>query len=103
MTQMAQQAQLEMVNTVLSDAEAVCKGKAKLIKEYQPEPGDSWETTLAGRVHHQALLEAVLQYLKRVMLPDVLREMGHTRPVPDARLQSMAEQMRDHLLVDSLE
>ena len=58
---------------------------------------------LAGQVHHKALMEAVLQYLKSVMIPDVLREMGHTGSVPDARLQIMAEQMRDQLLVDSLE
>jgi len=53
-------------------------------------------------VHHKALMEAVLQYLKRVMIPDVLREMGHTDPVSDARLHSMAVGMRDKLLVDRL-
>lgn len=35
-------AQLEMVNTLLSDAEAVCTGRAHMTKEYNPEPGDSW-------------------------------------------------------------
>ena len=89
------QAQLEMANTLLSDAEAVCKGRAQLIKEYKP-------AALAGQVHHKALMEAVLQYLKRVMIPDVLREMGHTDPVSDARLHSMAVGMRDKLLVDRL-
>ena len=96
------QAQLEMANTLLSDAEAVCKGRAQLIKEYKPEPSDSWEAALAGQVRHKALMEAVLQYLKRVMIPDVLREMGHTDPVSDARLHSMAVGVRDKLLVDRL-
>ena len=80
----------------------MCKGRAQLIKEYKPEPSDSWEAALAGQVRHKALMEAVLQYLKRVMIPDVLREMGHTDPVSDARLHSMAVGMRDKLLVDRL-
>ena len=77
--------QLEMVNTLLSDAEAVCTGRAQMTKEYNPEPGDSRGDMLAGRVHHKALMEAVLHYYKTVTIPDVLREMGRTDPVPGPR------------------
>ena len=92
--------QLEMMNTLLSDAEAVCTGRAQMTKEYTPEPGDSRGDMLAGRVHHKALMEAVLHYYITVTIPDVLREMGRTDPIPDARLHSMAANMRDKVLVD---
>ena len=45
-------------------------------------------------------MEAVLHYYKTVTIPDVLREMGRTDPVPDARLHSMAVDLRDKMLVD---
>ena len=94
--------QLEMVNALLSDAEAVCTGRAHMTKEYNPEPGDSWETTLAGRVHHKALMEAVLQYHKTVTIPNQMRAMGETGTVPDAILHRIAVALRDKVLVDKL-
>ena len=96
-------AQLQMANTLLKDAEAVCNGTAKLVKTFKPEPGDSAEDIMMGKMHHKALLDAVLLYLKAVYIPEMLVEMGHTQPVSDARLESMAVEMRAKLLVDKLE
>ena len=95
--------QLEMVNTLLSDAEAVCTGRAQMTKEYNPEPGDSWETTLAGRVHHKRpSWRRCCTTTKQSRSPMCCArtEMGRTDPVPDARLHSMAVDLRDKMLVD---
>ena len=95
--------QLEMVNTLLSDAEAVCTGRAQMTKEYNPEPGDSWETTLAGRVHHKRpSWRRCCTTTKQSRSPTCCArtEMGRTDPVPDARLHSMAVDLRDKMLVD---
>ena len=94
------EAALGISKDLLKDAKAVCEGTAKLAREFKPSPGDSAEDILAARVYYDALLGAVLLYLKDVQIPKLLREMGHTQPMSDARRESMAMGLRAKLLVD---
>lgn len=91
------------MTSLLKDAEAVCKGQAQLKRLYQPKQGENWDDQLVGKMHHRALLSAVLLYLEFKLIPSLLKELGDTTEYSPKHIRHIALKMREKILVDEFE
>ena len=96
--QMMNPNQSAMVNEVWASAHEVCEGRLKLTKKYNPEPGESPETTRIGQIKHKALMGAVVEYAMKSMREDFSE--GGRAPPSYEWLHRAAVDFRNDQIVD---